>query len=119
MIKFEETKRQDIGISAGKKPQLINVSNIKWQEIVVENSKIAEISVENYAGNQQIDIRNFYGISVNAEEYEGSYTVTPKISEQKLPTKNKFLIDDVIVEKIPITTVSNTSGGTTVIIGGY
>ena len=33
--------------------------------------------------------------------YEGSYSVTPKVYEQTLATKNKSMVDDVTVEEIP------------------
>lgn len=51
------------------------------------------------------------------EAYEGSYVVTPRTSEQTLPTQNTVLIDDVTVHKIPYSEVSNNAGGTTVTIG--
>ena len=50
-------------------------------------------------------------------QYEGVYEVTPKVSEQSLPTAQKFLARDVTIEKIPYFEVGNTSGGTTVTIG--
>lgn len=55
---------------------------------------------------------------ITGEPYEGTYEVTPKFTEQKLLTANKVLAEDVTIEKIPITKVSNTSGGNTIIIGG-
>lgn len=51
------------------------------------------------------------------EPYEGSYVVTPRTSEQTLPTQNTVLIDDVTVHKIPYSEVSNNAGGTTSTIG--
>lgn len=49
--------------------------------------------------------------------YEGTYKVVPKVTEQKLETRQKFLIEDVIVKEIPYFDVSNESGGSTVYIG--
>ncbi len=46
--------------------------------------------------------------------YEGDYAVTPKTEAQTLATKNKSLTDDVVVEEIPYSEVSNPSGGNTV-----
>lgn len=46
--------------------------------------------------------------------YTGAYTVTPKVEEQKLPTKNKSMLDDVTVVAIPFEKTSNLSGGYTV-----
>lgn len=47
----------------------------------------------------------------------GSYTVTPKIEEQTLATKNKSMADDLTIEGIPYSEVENPSGGKTVNIG--
>lgn len=50
--------------------------------------------------------------------YSGSYSVTPlALTDQMLRTKDKVMEDNVIIEKIPYAEVSNTAGGTTVIIG--
>lgn len=45
--------------------------------------------------------------------YEGDYTVIPKVYEQTLATKNKSMTDDVTVEAVPYAEVSNPSGGKT------
>lgn len=58
------------------------------------------------------------GEGVAADPYEGDYSVTPSLEEQTLPTNQKFMNADITIKKIPITTVSNSSGGNTVIIGG-
>ncbi len=50
--------------------------------------------------------------------YSGPYRVVPSGNEQKLYTSEKVMADDVTVESIPYFEVSNTSGGTTAIIGG-
>ena len=48
--------------------------------------------------------------------YEGEYEVTPKTyNEQVLPTKNKRMIDNLTVKKIPQYEVSNNSGYTLII----
>lgn len=52
------------------------------------------------------------------ELYDGEYSVTPKFEEQKLHTKNLVMDNDMTVASIPIVTVSNPSGGNTIIIGG-
>lgn len=50
--------------------------------------------------------------------YSGRYHVTPMIDvDQILRTHNKVMEEDMIIEKIPYAEVSNTAGGTTVIIG--
>ena len=48
--------------------------------------------------------------------YSGPYEVTPTMERQVLETKQRTLLDDVTVKKIPIYETSNLSGGTTVYI---
>jgi len=48
--------------------------------------------------------------------YSGPYEVTPTMEKQVLETKQRTLLDDVTVKKIPIYETSNLSGGTTVYI---
>lgn len=53
-----------------------------------------------------------------AELYEGAYTVHSAAHEvQKLPTANKYLNENITVEKIPYYETSNTSDGITIYIG--
>ena len=54
---------------------------------------------------------------VGGELYNGSYTITPGIWEQKMATRSKIMTDDVTVKAIPYYEVSNPSGGNTVFIG--
>lgn len=50
--------------------------------------------------------------------YTGRYSVTPMADlDQILRTNNKVMEEDMVIEKIPYAEVSNTAGGTTVIIG--
>lgn len=56
------------------------------------------------------------GNADNKNRYNGSYEVTPKVTSQTLPTRDKFMIDDMTVEAIPYFETSNNSGGTTVYI---
>ena len=51
------------------------------------------------------------------DKYEGSYEVTPRLAEQKLLTAKKLMADNLVVREIPITCVTNASGGNTIIIG--
>ena len=55
------------------------------------------------------------GINVTgvlAEEYNGSYEVTPSVYEQYLPTADKYLTRDVNVHKITYSETSNDTGTT-------
>ena len=55
---------------------------------------------------------------VSGEVYDGSYVATPDFDQQELLTRNKFLINNITVEPIPVSRTLNLSGGTTVYIGG-
>ena len=46
--------------------------------------------------------------------YNGDYVVTPKTYEQTLATTRKSMRDDVTVEAVPYSEVSNPQGGFTV-----
>lgn len=46
--------------------------------------------------------------------YDGPYRAIPKPTEQVLATKNKSMRDNVTVEEIPYSEVTNPSGGKTV-----
>jgi len=54
---------------------------------------------------------------VRTDYYTGVYTVRPSSEEQTLPTKNRMMSKDVLVEEIPYFETTNESGGYTVIIG--
>lgn len=53
---------------------------------------------------------------VGGELYDGEYAVTPRVTEQTLPTAQKLMLEDLTVRAIPRYDVSNTSGGTTIFI---
>lgn len=55
---------------------------------------------------------------IDVDLYEGDYTVSPDFEGVTLETTNKTLTDDITVSPIQVETVSNTSGGNTVYIGG-
>ena len=57
-------------------------------------------------------------LSYSGDPYTGAYNVKPDFNGTILETENKIMTDDVTVEPIEVARVSNTSGGTTVYIGG-
>lgn len=65
-----------------------------------------------------LEIVGKMNVGGQAEVYEGDYEVIPKVTAQSLPTKEKYMIDDVTVKEIPFFETSNNSGGNTVYIGG-
>lgn len=52
------------------------------------------------------------------EEYDESYLVQPKVVSQVLSTASKVLTDDITIDGIPYSAVSNDKGGLTATIGG-
>lgn len=50
--------------------------------------------------------------------YTGSYIIDPDFDGQVLQTRQKCMTDNVTVNPIQVESVSNTSGGRTVYIGG-
>ena len=52
------------------------------------------------------------------EPYAGDYEAVPRVTEQSLPTRDRWLSRDVIIRAIPYHEVENTECGTTAIIGG-
>lgn len=58
-----------------------------------------------------------YGGGDRLPNYEGSYTVVPKIQGIVLPTKDRSMTNDLTITQVPYEQVENPSGGDTVIIG--
>lgn len=61
------------------------------------------------------------GVYYEASEkqiYEGPYSVAPTFEDQTLRTRDRLMHDDVTVDAISVSSVSNTAGGRTVYIGG-
>ena len=65
----------------------------------------------------EFDVGVEMGTGGRLPDYEGEYTVTPRLVEQILPTNGRSMNDDVTVEAIGVDRVSNPSGGKTVTIG--
>lgn len=85
---------------------IIDVINLPNQEIDVDVAPLQEIGIEQGA---IIDV-------APAPNYEGDYTVTPKLEAQVMPTKDKVLNEDMTIKGIEVHRVKNSSGGTTVYI---
>lgn len=90
---------------------------------VTVKASISDASFTASANVSDMTIRATAGIStllerVNVPTYQGSYDVTPDWSAQTLETTDKLMTDDVRIASIQLESVSNTSGGRTVYIGG-
>lgn len=55
---------------------------------------------------------------VDVDLYSGDYDVSPDFTGKTLGTANKTLTDNITVKPIEVQTMSNSSGGLTVYIGG-
>ena len=53
----------------------------------------------------------------NYSDYDGPYIVTPKIIDQTLNTRDKHMLDDVLIKEIPYYETTNVQHGLTVFIG--
>ena len=88
--------------------KMIEVEIISQKSINVEIENSKEIGVD--ITGQIIPVGEY-------KHYEGDYSVKPKLEKQTLKTQGLVMDFDLDVGEIPIATVSNTSGGNTVIIG--
>lgn len=81
--------------------------------------KDPKIGVEVESGKQQISgIVSTRTGSSSLPFYEGPYRITSAFHLQTLATKLKILKDDINVDPMPYSEVSNMAGGITVNIGG-
>lgn len=86
-------------------------------ELIIEERTPYEFDISDsqpvtFTEDQYIAVR----VTYDTEPYEGSYEITPAVSEQVLATRNKTLFDDLTVLGIPYHQVTNDSGGYTVSI---
>lgn len=84
--------------------------------IAVE-SQDREMTLRVVRPEQDIGIAIERGSSI-LPEYDGPTEVTPRLYwGQTLATKDKSVLEDIVVKAIPISDVSNPHGGRTVTIG--
>ena len=82
--------------------------------------KLSSENVIEVSLRTKCSVTGVVAVNVNGgtERYTGEYEVTPLVTSQVLETKQKLMTDDLKIKEIPFFNVSNTSGGTTVYIGG-
>lgn len=92
------------------------ILNVSFVEL---DQSILEVILYEDEQSFEVDFGDVQTITkyVGGAPYEGSYIVVPRVTEQTMHTKEKVMIDDVLVKAIPFFNVSNTSGGNTVYIG--
>ena len=54
---------------------------------------------------------------MDSDVYTGNYIVDPRFETQTLETKNKLMYDNVTINEIAVSRVSNPQGGNTIWIG--
>ena len=91
---------------------------MKLDVIFTEHNSNLDMVFEEQNFDSVADFGEVYVVTKGGyEPYDGAYEVVPRLHEQVLNTSKKIMHDDVTIKEIPIARVSNTSGGTTVIIG--
>ena len=86
---------------------------------MVEQESKYFVHMEDNTSEYALDMRVVQQIEKPiGDPYEGDYNVKPNFSLQTLETKRKFLSEDITVEPIEVSRVSNPSGGKTIYIGG-
>lgn len=83
---------------------------LEMDEVSEPELELDEVSAPGLEIDSQIVI-------VSGAQYEGSYSVTPRLDAVVLPTAGLVMRDDLTVEEIPVSRVTNPQDGLTVIIG--
>ncbi len=84
--------------------------------VELDGTLVGELS---HAGSLSgsVSIAQGWGIPPESE-YHGTYKIVPDpVNNQELPTKDKFLSENIKLSKIPYFETTNSEGGMTVIIG--
>jgi hypothetical protein len=71
-----------------------------------------------HATIEEAQLYYIHGVVKPSEEYYDSYEVESDFEDHTISTKGKFLRDDIVVKKVPVSTVGNIAGGYTLNIGG-
>lgn len=114
-IKVANASAAEIDISNGKQ-QTIHISGAKDQRIVISGKAAQRICVSNVLP-QEVCIQSNMHVVIGGEIYNGIYDITPKVTAQTVPTRDKIMLDDVTVQAIPYYETGNVQGGNTVYIG--
>ena len=73
-----------------------------------------ELDISLSAQDNTLDMTIEHGSGGKLPVYDGEYEVIPKVDAQLLETKNKSMTNDVQIQPIPYSEVSNPEGGVTV-----
>lgn len=75
-----------------------------------------EVSFNQTDMRLNVEFSEYQTVQNLPETYTGDYAITPTVTAQVIPTKNRYLTDDMTVKEIPYYETSNTTGGNTVYI---
>lgn len=83
-----------------------------------ESRQEYDLEVEQSTTELSLDTAESITVSISdaIPEYEGSYVVIPDTQSQTLETKDKRMVDDVLVREIPYYETTNQQNGITVYI---
>ena len=73
-----------------------------------------ELDISLSGQDNTLDMTIEHGSGGKLPVYDGEYEVIPKVDAQLLETKNKSMTNDVQIQAIPYSEVSNPEGGVTV-----
>ncbi len=60
-----------------------------------------EVKFASEESNQKVQFGEVQTVNTGGEPYKGDYAVTPKVEKQVMPTKGKYMVDDMVVNPIP------------------
>lgn len=91
---------------------------IEFEVDVLRRELSIDVEIDTHA--QVLDVETSSVVVVrdtsDLPTYEGSYEVIPKMTEQTLDTKRKYMTDDVRIKGVPVYKTKNDKGGYTVYI---
>lgn len=96
------------------------LSGIEELSVKIDNqsSISAKLNLSNSL-SARISDRNQMSATIHDDDlYDSNYDIEMGFDDIVMNTKNKFLTDDIVIKKVPISTTSNESGGYTLNIGG-
>lgn len=107
-ISFENARLMDVEFDQGDAFN-IGFANGDANDDVNFNPNAVSFDVS-FSSGQRFNVD--FGVTAQILPYEGSYEVTPKVTEQKLATNSKYMKDDVTVYGVPYYQTSNEYGYT-------
>ena len=107
-ISFENARLMEVGFDQGEAFDIGFVSG-DTNDDVSFNPNAVSFDVS-FSSGQRFDVD--FGVTAQIQPYTGSYEITPKVAEQKLATKSKYMKDDVTVNGVPYFQTSNEYGDT-------